>query len=526
MTEDLPAPGVAKRLCSRGFIPAEVPPLVVSDLFASHLEAVAFEVAALDANNESHTRTRPSRFSAARLNGLRRILGIVNPHSFARLAVEIDASWDELDHHFSSFDISISRPVVTGTKRALTHDDPFARRDSRRRELAVTSSFRLRTDIAQCYPSLYTHSIPWALHGRTVAKDHQGHAKEELILGGRLDRRVRDMSDGQTSGLPIGPDTSLAMAEVVLTWVDERSDVVSIPSFQGGIRNIDDFELYFSDRSGADQALEQIERAAAEMELALNPHKTRIDEAPLEIEDRWKSRVTASISRSKTLGGTTGFLNEMLALAREFPGDAVVPYGIKVALGDTVPDSDAHRAVIDVALAASRFSAASMKHTIPIAADAVRQGVYPPKKFAEALDMLIVRAGQLHRHDELSWGVWGLAKTGQSLSSEASEALRSSGDPIFTTLFHFLRDHGLATGDDAPELDNVSADDLTSESWLFAYEAVRRQWVTGVSFAARPFFDQMLASGVTFLPLIGDEPDDEVDWFDDHPPISVTFAGY
>ena len=88
----------------------------------------------------------------------------------------------------------------------------------------------------------------------------------------------------------------------------------------------------------------------------------------------------------------------------------MVPYGIKVALRDTEPGSDAHRAVIDVALAASRFSAASMKHTIPIAAEAAASDHYPLKELARALNLLVERAAQLHRHDELTWAVWGLAK--------------------------------------------------------------------------------------------------------------------
>jgi hypothetical protein len=525
-TNEEPQPDVALRLCSKGFIPAEVPPLVQSRIFASHLAAGSFEVIDLHEGQPNHTRTRPTRFSAARLNGLRRVLGIVNPHSFARLAVEIDRSWSLLSEHYDSSEISVSRPSLTGKKRALALDNPFVLRDARRREVAVTSSFRLRTDVAQCYPSMYTHSIPWALHDRATAKAHQGGA-EEQVAGGRLDRRVRDMSDGQTSGLPIGPDTSLAMAEIVLTRIDAHSAISSIASFQGGIRNIDDIELYFSERSGADEALERIERAAAELELSLNPHKTSVEESPLEIEDRWKSRVTASMSRSKTLGGTTGFLNEMLALAREFPGDAVVPYGIKVALRDTEPGSDAHRAVIDVALAASRFSAASMKHTIPIAAEAAANDVYPPMKLAHALNLLVERAAQLHRHDELTWAVWGLATTGQRLVDKASEAMRSSTDPLAVTLYHYMREVGLADGDDAPELADISAEDLMTESWLLAYEAVRREWTSDVSFGPSPFFERLLDEGVTFLPPPEvDEPDDVSDWLDDHPPVSVAIEGY
>lgn len=522
---DLEAQSIAARLCANGYLPAEVPPLIQTIEFADHLAASSFEILDLHDGQPSWTRTRPERFSAARLNGLRRVLGVVNPHSFARLAVEIEASWQELTTHYDSAAFSVSRPVLAGTKRALTGDDPFGLRDLRRREAAVTSSFRLRTDVAQCYPSMYTHAIPWALHGRPTAKAHQN--AEEQIAGGRLDRRARDMVDGQTSGLPIGPDTSLALAEVVLSRIDHDSGVTSISSFQGGVRNIDDYELFFSARSGADEALEKLERAAAELELALNPHKTTVEQAPLEIEDRWKSRVTASLSSSKSLGSTTGFLNEMLALAREFPGDAVVPYGIKVALGNVEAGSDAHRAVIDVALAATHFSAASMKHTLPIAAEAVSEGAYPATKLAHALNLVVERAANLHRHDELSWALWSLAATGQRLVTEASEAMRSSTDSMAVALYHYMREVGLADGEDAPELASISTGDLMTESWLLAYEAIRRGWTSGISLAQSPFFERLADDGVTFLPPTDfDEPDAISDWLDDHPPITGTVSGY
>ena len=57
------------------------------------------------------------------------------------------------------------------------------------------------------------------------------------------------MQDGQTMGIPIAPDASLIVSEIVLTAIDE--------SFQAtarirGLRYIDDYELVFSSTSEAD----------------------------------------------------------------------------------------------------------------------------------------------------------------------------------------------------------------------------------------------------------------------------------
>jgi hypothetical protein len=73
-------------------------------------------------------------------------------------------------------------------------------------------------EIARFYPSIYTHSIPWALHGKATAKATMGHS---ALLGDRLDRLMRKGQDNQAVGIPIGPDTSLVVAEILLSVIDQ-----------------------------------------------------------------------------------------------------------------------------------------------------------------------------------------------------------------------------------------------------------------------------------------------------------------
>jgi glycosyltransferase A (GT-A) superfamily protein (DUF2064 family) len=41
------------------------------------------------------------------------------------------------------------------------------------------------------------------------------------MLGNKIDKALIAMNDGQTHGVPIGPDTSLVVAEIVLAAADE-----------------------------------------------------------------------------------------------------------------------------------------------------------------------------------------------------------------------------------------------------------------------------------------------------------------
>jgi hypothetical protein len=89
---------------------------------------------------------------------------------------------------------------------------PVARARSR-----TASRYLLATDLSQFYPSIYTHSIPWALHTKSVAK---AKPNDYSLLGNVLDLAMRNGQDKQTIGIPIGPDTSLVIAEAILSSVD------------------------------------------------------------------------------------------------------------------------------------------------------------------------------------------------------------------------------------------------------------------------------------------------------------------
>lgn len=73
------------------------------------------------------------------------------------------------------------------------------------------------TDISDCYGSIYTHSIAWALHGLETAKLKRN---DKTLLGNKIDKLVRDMTYGQTNGIPQGSKLMDFIAEIVLGYGD------------------------------------------------------------------------------------------------------------------------------------------------------------------------------------------------------------------------------------------------------------------------------------------------------------------
>lgn len=88
-------------------------------------------------------------------------------------------------------------------------------------ELALEYEYLFHTDIADCYGSIYTHSIAWALHTKEEAKKTKNRNNLDLV-GVFIDKTIQDMSYAQTNGIPQGSVLSDFIAEIVLGYADSQ----------------------------------------------------------------------------------------------------------------------------------------------------------------------------------------------------------------------------------------------------------------------------------------------------------------
>jgi hypothetical protein len=85
--------------------------------------------------------------------------------------------------------------------------------------LALEYNHVLHLDITDCYSSLYTHSIVWAMHTKEEAKKTENR-KNENFIGNLIDWLIQDMCNGQTNGIPQGSVLMDFIAEMVLGYGD------------------------------------------------------------------------------------------------------------------------------------------------------------------------------------------------------------------------------------------------------------------------------------------------------------------
>lgn len=494
----------ASALLRKGYFPKELPPCFTTSELADW-----FDSEGQSAKGRDKDPTECVRHNLARPGGTRRPLSVPNPRTYIELSQVLQTLWDLVDAHLQSQKLAISRPAVTEAAERAVQPKFQQTAETLRARQWRGQRFVLQADVSQCYASLYTHAIPWALHGKAHAKRHQNKTD-----GDKIDRAVRRCTSGQTVGIPIGPDASFVIAEIVLTSVDGRFRR-QVPKLRG-FRYLDDYEAAFSSRSEAEQAQSSLEGALADFELALNPFKTRVLELPQPYKPTWKKDLAAFPIRDET---SRKRLNDIIALyskaaevASEFLG--ALTYVLRRSIELEVDD------LAWPTFQSLVWNAVSVEPTtMPLALDLLRvkaeevEDTVDPAPAAEVLEMLIARHAPVRNASEVAWALWAAIELDVDLSQDVAVAISDMDDDFVALLALDAQARGRlpAAGLDTARWEALlDGDALSGGHWLLAYEGVIKGWLPAAEDAVRsdPFFNRLLQRGVGFY-----DPDPQRDPF-------------
>ncbi|MGE0756647.1 MAG: RNA-directed DNA polymerase [Pirellulaceae bacterium] len=141
-------------------------------------------------------------------------------------------------------------------------------------EMALDYQFVLHADITDCYADIYTHSIPWALHDRAVAKARRN---DKSLIGNAIDAHIQDMRHGQTNGIPQGSVLMNLIAEMVLGYADlqlsDRLKTDGITDYRI-LRYRDDYRIFVNNPQLGEAILKTLTEVMIELGLQLNAEKT------------------------------------------------------------------------------------------------------------------------------------------------------------------------------------------------------------------------------------------------------------
>ncbi len=492
-------------LLKKGYFPKELPPPFTTKYFSKNFNRIQKSWTRikneLNRNNQKIYKqkyTKKYKSSKCVLYSLpkkkknfsRRIVEIPTPFHHSILCDTICERWTEIDNFYKKSVISLSKPIINEKRgRAAI---PFKTFDNFKQECLITSfdkMYELKTDISFFYPTLYTHSIPWAMHGKENAKkDSSKH-----LLGNILDENIRNCKHGQSTGIPIGPDTSLIIAEIVSCGIDvllrERLETVGLSI--KGYRYYDDISFYFSSRDEAEVVLKTLQHILTDFQLSINEEKTDITIFPSAFDRNWVMQISSFEFREN-------FNKEQKERAREqrtdieryfklafyyankYPEDAVMGYAIKKF--KSVPIMEENWNLFEsLILKTTILNPITLKDIVPLLV-AYNQLV-DRKKICNVVEEIIKIHVRMGHSFEISWALW-LAKTFNiKINNSIAADIFKSYDVIPILMALDLKSMNLI--DFSVNLssinENLTEDSLFEEKWILTYESIIHGWLSPIS---------------------------------------------
>lgn len=495
-----------RELLHRGYFPKELPRPFVTEPFATKITCATTlpgDFTKWPAKGNKFPAAKTTLYSHPRSGLFRRLLSICNPVCYYLLSKELVENWAVIAPMVSGSPLAATSPEFKRHKNDRAINGKWSLTD--RPDLAqigrLGRRYVLQTDINRFYPSIYTHSIPWALHTKPVAKSNHSLA----LLGNNLDYWVRMGQDQQTVGIPIGPDTSLVLAELIMHRCDEEL-VKKLPQVKGH-RFIDDYELSFETRTEAEDAFHVLEMCLAEYELALNPKKTQVMDLPLPLEATWATvlkQFTFRNSKAAQAADLSSFFSTAYSLHTEYPEDAVLQFAV-ARLRSLSLDPANWPLFQRLLLLCVIPNPASFPYVLERIIRYKNAGATPMlSDLEEIANTIIVRHSVLNHSSEVANAVWACLALGLRMHDQAVDSISRCDDVVVALLALHCEQQGLTSKpiDKTVWSTHMTDDSLYDEYWLLAYEANIKGWLPPLNgsdyVAADANFGFLKANGVFF----------------------------
>lgn len=209
---------------------------------------------------------------------------IIHPLLYVHLVYTLTNldNWKHIVSRFEAFQNNeriqcLSIPVLSLTEesdKAEQVNNWWQNVEQRSIELALDYNYLYDTDIADCYGSIYTHSISWAIETREIAK----RERSNNLLGNNVDYIIGLMQEGQTNGIPQGSVLMDFIAEILLGYIDDQlSKQIKAEGINDYkiLRYRDDYRIFVNNPDEGSTILKILSKKLLEVGMRLNSGKTK-----------------------------------------------------------------------------------------------------------------------------------------------------------------------------------------------------------------------------------------------------------
>jgi hypothetical protein len=495
-------------LIRRAYLPSEVPPVITAADFASFC-GQNYTFVKSHQSLLAKTSTEFELFTAPRAKSGRRNFTLVHPLAQANVSLLITEHRNKIKHLIGTSKASLYRTDEDLKNFVAFSGLDFAKRSTLRARAYSECSVVLNADISRFF--VYTHSIPWAVIGKEKAKDWLENSRNKLNnhWSGKIDRALQLCQSRETFGIPVGPDTSRIIAEILLAGIESEPALAQTLRNAFAFRLVDDFTLGFDSEEDALSALTALRKSLSKYNLQLNDEKTSIVSARSLMRPRWEleheafeisdddvHRQALEISR---------FIELTYHLCRDAGTDAPALWTCRRILqlknvkeNCSVILDGLFRLARDFPRCLTYVSSFVIYNQDFCANDPIRGRV-------ERWCRSTIKQHLDRGHDfEISWSlaVCGALKIRLEPQNFNTKSLPS---PSTLALLGLLYEKGYSSIPLSrwPWRARLNHDGVTGSYWLPFYEAVLRGWTKDKSLLnqvnANPILARMLSAGVTFL---------------------------
>jgi hypothetical protein len=489
-----------RELLQKGYFPPPVPPIFSSKTFAEFADAnpAAFQTPSKD--------VRGVDYSASQSGFRRRRFLIPSPHAQFNIADFISNNWISIAAHYSQSKYSLSTPrwAAAGESRSIKITS-FKKLHYLVHEKLGSYPFIAKSDVRRYFPSIYTHSIPWAVHGKLASKADR-NPNSNVVAFNLLDLFIRKGQDGQTIGIPIGPDTSRVISEIIGCAMDKEIKARAGTNHAACIRHVDDIYMAAETREKAENCIAALRASLRDFELEINEVKTAVYESASFLEDTWPKKVRRLIAeyrRSRSELHLFSMFEETFELAKTEGTDAPVRYLLRGADKILSFSFGKWEILENFLLKILNYYPNAIDYVSLIAIwRKLRSNDLSNAKWTKALNERIQYHLKMGHDHEIAWLIFLAVSCNWKIGAIPSKQIAQYPNAACAILGLYARRSKILS-DKAP-LDfwkkNATPENFETEWWLFAYEAYRRNWLGSGwrSVAAQTPFSRMKQAGVTF----------------------------
>ena len=441
-------------------------------------------------------------YRLTRFNNVPRVCSIPHPKAHATLALRLATDWENIAYITENpRSRIIPRQHDDGRLLIMNYQD-----NAEQIEQSIRHSFGrqyiVQTDISNCYPSVYSHAVPWAAVGIAEAKENIGKQSKWY---NKLDSAITLARRNETTGIAIGPATSAIVAEIILARVDLNLD----DKFTY-VRYMDDYTAFCRDREESEDFIFSLSSELSKYKLLLNVGKTATLDTPSSSRECWVVDLRNALPEqdSVTLHNAVDYLDFALQLSKQRPDGSVLKYALRslvsrlLASGVTV-DERAVNLVLDYTLNLC-FHFSTLVTMLEPLFD-ISMTTYGSFAHGARLQQILLRFTHMRQSDAISWCLYFCLKYRVAIPDKCASRIVKSGDCI-PMLILYKSGNPKCRQMVIEFANTIHRSDLykLDQYWLLLYEIYRDCETTNPYGQGDRVFETMKAAGISFTrPIAG-----------------------